>query len=223
MEHDEPVITVRGLGLRTRRGWVYSDFDMTARQGVTALLGSTGSGKTALLLSLAGRMRFTEGSASVAGHDLRRDRSSVSRSVGLGLIAGVNDLDDALTAGAHVREALLIRGSRRHTCESVLERVGLRGVAGTAVRDLDVEQREMLGIALGLIGEPDVLVVDDIDHDLDIGQQQRLMALLKEIAGQGVTVVAACINEHTASLADAVVRLTPPSPEDLREVRDEVA
>jgi len=203
-----PTVTTERLGLRTRRGRVFTDVTFVAEiDRVTALLGATGSGKTALLLTLAGRMRATEGTGTVCGHDLGRETARVRRAVGLGLVGGVNDLDDSLTAGQHAREALLFRGARRDTPRSVLARVGLAERERTHVRDLDIEQRELLGIALGLVGEPKVLVVDDIDHDLDVAQQGRVMALLRSIAADGVTVLAACINERTAELADATVRI----------------
>jgi len=208
-----PAIAVSDLGLVTRQGPVFSHLTFSAdRDRVTALLGSTGSGKTALLLTLAGRMRATEGSGSVCGLDLKRDAARVRRTVGLGLVNGVNDLDEPLTAGQHAREVMLFRGARRDTPQSVLARVGLAEDERTPVRDLDVEQRERLGIALGLVGGSEVLVVDDVDHDLDVPQQERVMALLRAIAADGVTVLVACIDERTARLADAFVRIDGPDP-----------
>lgn len=208
MPTPSPAISVTGLTLTTRRGPVFSDLTFTADGNrVTALLGSTGCGKTALLLTLAGRMRATRGRGTVCGLDLARDASHVRTAVGLGLVAGVNDLDDALTAGQHAREALLFRGGRSDSPHSVLARVGLADEKDTAVRDLDIEQRELLGIALGLVGGVRVLVVDDIDHDLDVAQQERVMLLLRSLSAEGVTVIAACINERTAELADAIVRV----------------
>jgi len=207
-----PAVVADSLGLITRRGTVYTDVTFTSeKHRVTALLGSTGCGKTALLLTLAGRMRATHGTGSIGSLDLDRDTARVRRTVGLGLVGGVNDLDDSLTAGQHAREALLFRGAKRDTPRSVLARVGLAEKERSHVRDLDIEERELLGIALGLVGAPEVLVVDDIDHDLDVAQQERVMALLRAIAADGVTVLAACINERTAELADAVVRVDAPS------------
>jgi len=208
MSATPPTVTASGLGLITRRGPVYSDLTFSAENDrVTALLGATGCGKTALLLTLAGRMRATVGAGAVCGFDLRRNAARVRRVVGLGLVGGVNDLDDSLTAGQHAREALLFRGAKGDTPRSVLSRVGLAEKEHSHVRDLDVEQGELLGIALGLVGGPKVLVVDDIDHDLDVAQQERVMALLRVIAADGVTVLTACINERTAELADTVVRI----------------
>ena len=223
MPASSPAVTASGLGLTTRRGSVYTDITFSAEKNrVTALLGSTGSGKTALLLTLAGRMRATHGTATVSGLDLDRDTARIRRVVGLGLVSGVNDLDDALTAGQHAREALLFRGAKRDTPRSVLARVGLAEKEHTPVRDLDIEEHERLGIALGLVGGPAVLAVDDIDHDLDVAQQERVMALLRSLATDGVTVLAACINERTAELADAVVRADARTP-DRDEVVDAVA
>lgn len=223
MTNREAAVVARGLGLRTRRGWVYRDVDLSADAGdVTAVLGPTGSGKTALLLTLSGRMRPTHGSVRVDGLEAATHMPAVRRRAGLGQVPGVNDLDDSLTAGQHAREAILFRGAAGDTPRSVLSRVGLDEHERTPVRDLDVEQRERLGIAMGLVGSPAVLLVDDIDHDLDILQQERLMELLRGVAADGVAVVAAAINRRTAELADRIVLLggedTAPLSSDVMEV-----
>lgn len=224
MDASEYEVRVERLGLQTRRGWVYRNMSFSAQPGcVTTVLGPTGSGKTAVLLTLAGRMRPSTGSGTVNGLDLVRDAARIRSAVGLGLIPGVNDLDDSLTAGQHVAEAMLFRPACGDTVRSVLARVGLEHAAATCVRNLDVEQQERLGVGIGLIGCPKVLVVDDIDHDLNVEQQERFMTLLRTVAKSGVTVIAACIDERTAALGDAVVSLVPAGTDTLQEASHAIA
>ncbi len=75
------------------------------------------------------------------------------------------------------------------------------------MKHLDAEQRVRLGIALALVRDVRVLVVDDLDRDLDREERERILSLLRELAGGGLTVVFACVDEATAQAADVVVRL----------------
>jgi ABC-type multidrug transport system ATPase subunit len=202
------IVSTRGLGLATRRGWVFRDlsFDLGAGS-VGALLGPTGSGKTALLLALAGRMRPTAGSATVAGLDLGRDLRRVRRVTGMGLIAGINDLDDQLTAFDHVREQLLLRWGRPSDAAGLLERTGAAEYARARVEDLDVEQRVRVGLAMALVGSPRLIVADEFDHDLDPDQQIRIATLLRDLADERTAVLTACIDPRAAAGADVIVEL----------------
>ncbi|PWU59692.1 ABC transporter ATP-binding protein, partial [Micromonospora globispora] len=90
------IVEASGLGLRTRRGWVYRDVDLTAEAGeLHAVTGPPGSGRTSLLLALAGRFPHTEGG-------LRRRGPAA-----LGQVAGVHEPDPTLTVAEHIQERLL--------------------------------------------------------------------------------------------------------------------
>ena len=199
----------RDLELHTARGPVYAPTSLDIEPGsVTALLGPARSGRTALLLTLAGRMRPSGGTATVACHDIVRGARKVRGDVGLGLISGVNDLDDPLTAEQHLRERALMRGGLRgFDREALLGRVGLKGLGGRPVSRLTTEQRMRLGIALALVGNPPIIAIDDLDHDVELEQQAAIVGTLREIAASDTTVVFTCVDVRTAALADAVVTL----------------
>ncbi|NED53676.1 ABC transporter ATP-binding protein, partial [Micromonospora aurantiaca] len=93
------IVEARGLGLRTRRGWVYRDVDLTAASGeLHAVTGPPGSGRTSLLLALAGRFPHNHG-------ELRRRGPAA-----LGQVAGVHEPDPTLTVAEHITERLLLLG-----------------------------------------------------------------------------------------------------------------
>ena len=94
-----PVLTARGLGLRTRRGWVFRDVDLDVEPGeLVALTGPSGSGRTSLLLALAGHFRTTAGTRRLAGR------------AGIGLVPRINEPEPGLTAAEQVRERELLLG-----------------------------------------------------------------------------------------------------------------
>jgi len=206
------------LRLSSRARTVYPALTFEVRPGaLAAVLGASGTGKTSLLLTLAGRMRGWHGSATVCGHDLAREAARVRSRVGLALMPGVNDLAEALTPAQHVAEQLVFVPRSQRSGTDVLARVGLDAAANVQVKRLDAEQRMRLGIALALVRDIRVLVVDDLDRDLDAEERARVLALLRELAEDGLTVVFACVDEATAACADSVVRVAAQLAESVAE------
>ncbi|MGI5118827.1 ATP-binding cassette domain-containing protein [Marinactinospora thermotolerans] len=208
-------VEARGLGLRTGRGPVYQDVDLDAAPGsLTAVRAERGCGRTSLLLTLAGRMRPTSGSLRVDGHALPHRARLVRRIAALGVSEGVNDLDDRLRVREHLRERLHLRmrPARGALTGAALESAGLAESDGRRlVRDLSTLERRRLGVALALLEEPRLLLVDDLDLGLGPDHQRDLWRTLRDLADDGPTVVTACA-DTTASedVAPAVVELRRP-------------
>jgi ABC-type multidrug transport system ATPase subunit len=153
-------------------------------------------------------MRASRGSASVCGLDVARDAAKVRRVASLGLIAGVNDLEPGLTVLQHVAEQRLIVGRARCTDRDVLEAVGLLGDGRIRARNLSAEQRVRLGLALALVGQPRIVVVDDLDRDLTAEQVAAVGRTLRSLADDGLTLVVACLDQSSAGFADSTVWAT---------------
>ncbi|MGI5206968.1 ATP-binding cassette domain-containing protein [Spirillospora sp. CA-108201] len=196
----------RGLGVKGARGWVFRDVELDVPAGaLVAVSGIAGTGRTALLLTLAGRMKPAEGTVAVGGvTGLRR----IQRVAALGIVPGVTGLDPALTVREHVDEALALsegvlggfrgRGARRRR---TLERAGLDVDPGTLAEELAPDEALLLGAALALAGGPGLLLLDDVDEGLPAGRQRGLWRRLAGIAAGGVTVIASC---HDAAPAEGL-------------------
>lgn len=203
-------ITAHALGLRTRSGWVYRDVDLEVPGGsLVVVSGPARSGKTALLLTLAGRMRAGEGDLSVAGIDARRRPDSVRRSVGLGEFRGVNDLDETLSVGDQVMAELALHGRRWRGAHAaaVLEPLCPTIDRATTVSDLGAADRLLLGAALGFIGRPPLLVIDEIDEDTTPEETGAVLDALRRLTEAGVTVVAGSLDPGLALAADVTLAL----------------
>ncbi|MGW6928347.1 ATP-binding cassette domain-containing protein [Streptomyces sp. NPDC054950] len=209
-------VTADGFGLRGPRGWAFRGIGLDAEPGsLIAVEGPSGSGRTSLLLALTGRMKATEGTATVGGARLPKQLAAVRRVSALAHVAGVTDLDPALTVGEHLRERALLErrfgGPVRELLRPRTERaaeVGLRidtalAAAGldretlpkgsrTAVRDLERIEALRLSVALALIGRPGLLGVDDIDLKLTDAERGEVWALLGSLTEAGTTVLAVC-------------------------------
>lgn len=209
-------VTAEGFGLAGPRGWAFRGITVDAAAGsLVAVEGPSGSGRTCLLLALTGRMKATEGTATVGGARLPKQSGAVRRVSAVAHVAGVTDLDPALTVGEHLRERALLqrrfgdslRGLLRPRAERAneaklridtaltaagLDRESLPKGSRTAVRDLERVEALRLSIALALIGRPRLLGVDDTDLKLSDGERAEVWALLRSIADAGTTVVAVC-------------------------------
>lgn len=184
---DEAVVEARGLGARTRRGWVFQGVDLDVAPGErVTVTGPAGSGRTSLLLALAGC--FTTSAGTV------RRRGVVA----LGHVPGVHEPEPALTVAEHVDERLILLGRRRaegRTRRAVLD--GLPLDPGTLGRDLDALGRHLLGLALAGIAAPAAVVVDDVDSGLSTVERARLDEALAALTDGGIAVVTAARESDT--------------------------
>ncbi len=205
-------IWAAGLGLRGPRGWVYKDVDIDIPAGSLALvLGPEGSGKTSLLLSMAGRMRPTGGTLHVGGIDATRRRSAARRLVGLGEFHQVNEMDDTLTVRDQVMAELALHGRRwrRAKVEPLLDPLGHELDPHQRISDLSAPDRLLFGVALALLTDPPIVAVDRVDADLDPHEQARVLEQLRRLTERGVTVLGGALDPALTSAADVVVTLAP--------------
>jgi ABC-type multidrug transport system ATPase subunit len=206
----EPLIAAQGLGLRTSLGWVYRGINLHVEHNQLALIsGPAGSGKTALLLSLAARMQPTDGTLYIGGIDGRRQSAVARRLVGLALFRGVNDLDDTLTVADQLRVELLLhrRPAHRSAQQAVLTDLELNLDPNAVVRTLGAADRLLLGVALAHIGAPPLIVVDDFDEDLTPSERVQVWRELRRLAGAGTAIIAGCLDPSLNHLADVALAL----------------
>ncbi|MFI5676137.1 ATP-binding cassette domain-containing protein [Streptomyces cellulosae] len=235
-------VTAEGLGLRGPRGWVFQGVEADAEPGsLIAVAGPSGSGRTSLLLALTGRMKATEGTATVGTARLPKQMGAVRRVSALAHVSGVTDLDPALTVGEHlherallqrryggsVRELLRPRAERAHETKLLvdsaltaagLDREALPKGSRTAVRDLERLEALRLSVALALVGRPGLLGVDDTDLKLSAAERAEVWELLTQIAEAGTTVLAVC-----AEAPAGAVTLSTRKPNETEEKTDALA
>ena len=202
----------RDLGLRTAQGCPYAGMTCTVRKGeLTVLRGRDGSGKTALLLTLAARMAHNQGELTILGERMPKGARRVQRRIGLGLVAGVNDLRENLTVAATVAAELSLFGkpSKQDDVEAYLREWDIEDLSRMSVGDLPRERLVLLGIALGMAGDSEALAVDDVETGLTARQSARLMERLSRIAHErGIAVMVACADRDLAQAADRAYELS---------------
>ncbi|WP_083936480.1 ATP-binding cassette domain-containing protein [Nocardiopsis ganjiahuensis] len=189
-------VRAEGVTLTTREGPVYTGIDLTARPGtLTAFQADSGGGRSALLLTLSGRMRPTGGTLHVDGYALPEQARKVRRISALGLMDDVNALDERLRISEHLSEARLLRTrpAARSVADSAMTAAGLADLdRRTMVKELSMLERRRLGVALALVTEPRLLVVDNVDGGLGSEHRADMWRCLKDLSEEGLTVIATC-------------------------------
>ena len=187
-------IEVRGLtkiyGSGAKAHPVLTGVDFEVERGsVFALLGSNGAGKTTVVRVIATLLRPDAGTALVEGHDVRTEGHLVREAVSLtGQFAAV---DDRLTG----RENLVLVARLRHVADpeavadELLSRFSLTGAGGRLASTYSGGMRRRLDIAMSLIGDPSVIVLDEPTTGLDPEARLEVWATVKELVAGGTTVL----------------------------------
>jgi heme ABC exporter ATP-binding subunit CcmA len=171
------------------------------------LRGPNGAGKTSLLRACAGLLPISAGEATVLGHDLRLDRESLRREVGL--LGHAGSLYDDLTVEENVRFAVSAARGDASSVAGALARLDLAGrLARTRVGKLSAGQRRRTALAALVARRPRLWLLDEPHAGLDEAGRAVLDELVAELHGEGATVLIASHElERAAALADRVVSI----------------
>jgi len=179
------------------------DVSFSVEEGeIFGILGPNGAGKTTTVESIVGLRTPDSGTIRVLGLDPRQDRDRLRAVVGVQLQE--SELPDRIT----VREALDLFASfyddpadpRR-----LIDELGLAEKRDTAYRHLSGGQKQRLSIALALVGQPRIAILDELSTGLDPQARRDTWDLIESIRGRGVTVVLVThLMEEAERLADRV-------------------
>ena len=184
-----PVITTRGLGRRFGGRVAVSDVTLSLEEGDTlALFGPNGAGKTTLLRMLAGLLRPTGGTGTVAGVELP---GGAELRAAIGYISHASMLYAALSARENVELTARLFGMRdaRAAAMRALERMELADRAETPVRQLSRGMQQRVTIARATVHDPRVVLLDEPFTGLDDSGSAALGAHLAALRATGTTMV----------------------------------
>jgi ABC-type multidrug transport system ATPase subunit len=215
MAHQGVEIVARELGVGGARGAVFAGVELAAAPGqLVAIAGPGGSGRTSLLLTLAGRMRPTHGSAEVGGRRLPQEAKAVRRLVTVARATGAVELQDRWTVQEAVDLQEVLRGHRIDAREAAatLDLCGISARGEDRIEDLHPAQRTRLAAALAWFEGPPATVVDDVDRGTNTLTEAAIWQVLRGLADRGTTVLASTADATAATaIADVVVTLKHPS------------
>ena len=185
-------------------------FDV-ARGEIVGLIGPNGAGKSTLFNTLVGLHSPTSGSVRLEGEDITglkphkvAARGMTKTFQNVALFAETSVLDNVLI-GALLRSNV---AEARRIAESCLERVGLAGIANKLAKDLSFPERARVEVARSLATQPKVLLLDEVMAALNRVEMQEIMALIRKLRDDGLTVVVVEHHMHAImSLCERIIVL----------------
>ncbi|MEW6267909.1 MAG: ABC transporter ATP-binding protein [Thermodesulfobacteriota bacterium] len=184
------------------------DVSFTVAPGeCVGFLGPNGAGKTTTMRVIAGIFPPTRGAVRVAGHDVQREPRAARRLVGYfpenAPFYPEMSVEGYLAFVARAKR--LARGAQRGEIERVLRACGLGDVRRRLVGKLSKGYRQRVGIAQALLGDPQVLVLDEATSGLDPEQVTGIRELVKSLRGQRTIVFSSHILSEVSQVAQRVV------------------
>ena len=197
-------ISVQGLTKRFGDVLAVDQLDFGVDPGtVTGFLGPNGAGKTTTLRMLLGLVAPTSGTATIGGRPYRELADPARR---VGAVLEASGFHPGRTARDHLRVLVTAAGLAPGRVDEVLEQTGLAAVGRRRVGGFSLGMRQRLGLAAALLGDPEVLVLDEPANGLDPEGVRWLRGLVRGLADQGRTVlVSSHVLAEVAQTVDQVV------------------
>ena len=204
------MIRLEGVTKRYGRLLAVDGLSFTVRQGECCiLLGANGAGKTTTFRILTTLAAPTDGRAEVAGHDVSIAPLEVRRRIGY--LPEVPPVYPEMTVASYLRFAAGCRGlsgrdAGRHV-ERVIDQCGLGQARHRLAGNVSKGYRQRVGLAQALLGEPEVLILDEPTLGLDPPQAAEVRGLIQGLARERTVVLSTHILSEAASLGQRVIIL----------------
>lgn len=183
----EPVVSVQHLVKRYGRRVAVDDVSFAIQEGeIFGVIGPNGAGKTTTVESIVGLRTPDSGSISVYGHSPQGDRERIREFVGVQL------QQSALPPRIRVGEVVQLFASFYSNPldpRELLESLGIEAFTGSMFKNLSGGQRQRLSIALALVGNPKVAILDELTTGLDPEARRETWALIDHVRQRGATVI----------------------------------
>ena len=197
-------ISVKGLTKRFGDVLAVDQLDFQVDPGtVLGFLGPNGAGKTTTLRMLLGLVTPTAGTATIAGRPYRELADPARR---VGAVLEASGFHPGRSARDHLRVLATAAGLDPRRVDEVLEQTGLAAAGRRRVGGFSLGMRQRLGLAAALLGDPEVLLLDEPANGLDPEGVHWLRGLVRGLADQGRTVlVSSHVLAEVAQTVDQVV------------------
>ena len=181
------VVTVHHLVKRYGNMFVVTDVSFSIREGeIFGIIGPNGAGKTTSVECICGLRTPDAGSISVYGLSPQQDRNKVRE------VVGVQLQESALPPRLRVGEAVRLFASfysNPLNPNELLESLGIKRFENSAFKSLSGGQKQRLSIALALVGNPKLAILDELTTGLDPEARRETWSLIERMRDRGVTVI----------------------------------
>jgi len=181
------VVTVQHLVKRYGHRFAVDDVSLSIREGeIFGIIGPNGAGKTTTVECISGLRAPDSGSISVYGHSPQKDRNRIRELVGVQLQESA--LPPRLTVGEAVRLFASFYPNPLDP-DQLLESLGIGQIDKSQFKSLSGGQKQRLSIALALVGNPRLAILDELTTGLDPEARRETWSLIERMRDRGVTVI----------------------------------
>ncbi|MHA3684987.1 ABC transporter ATP-binding protein [Leucobacter sp. HY1908] len=200
------MIEARGLTKQYGAKRAVDDVTFSVKPGqVTGFLGPNGAGKSTTMRLILGLDRPTSGTVTVGGQPYTGQMSPLTQ---VGALLDAKGVHPGRSARSHLRAIAATHGISDARVSEVLAQTGLEQVAGKRVGGFSLGMGQRLGIAAALLGDPEVLILDEPVNGLDPDGVRWVRELLRHLASEGRTVLLSShLMSEMAQTADHIIVL----------------
>lgn len=193
------IVETNNLTKKYKKSSVVSRVNLKIPEGeIYGFLGPNGAGKTTSIRMLLGLIKATEGNVTIFGKDLNKNRLSILSDVGA-LVENPSYYAH-LNAIENLEVYRLLRNIPKEKLHSVLKTVGLQNAAHQKVKEYSLGMKQRLGLAIALLGDPRLLILDEPTNGLDPQGIHEMRELIKSLAKErGITIL---VSSHLLSEID---------------------
>ncbi len=189
-----PKVAVKGISFEVQKG------------EIIGFLGPNGAGKSTTMNVLTGYLSASGGSASIAGYDVLDDALEARRHIGY--LPEQPPLYFDMTVDEYLNFVYELKGAkakRREHLDKICELVGISHVRPRVIKNLSKGYKQRVGIAQALIGDPDVLILDEPTVGLDPNQIVEIRNLIKNLGAERTVILSTHIIPEVCAVCERVV------------------
>ena len=175
---------------------------------VLGFLGPNGAGKSTVMNIMTGNLSATEGTARICGYEILESPMEAKRKIGY--LPELPPLYPEMTVESYLKFVYRLRGVRlpeKEHIRDVCEMTGVASVSQRIIRNLSKGYRQRIGIAQALIGNPEVLILDEPTVGLDPKQIQEIMALVKQLGKEHTVIFSSHILPEVQQICSRIIIL----------------
>jgi ABC-2 type transport system ATP-binding protein len=181
-----PAVTVQNLVKKYGHLRAVDDVSLSIHEGeIFGIIGPNGAGKTTTVECISGLRAPDSGSISVYGLSPQKDRDKIREFVGVQL------QESALPPRIKVREAVKLFASFYSNPldpDQLLESLGIEQIVNSSFKNLSGGQKQRVSVALALVGNPKLAILDELTTGLDPEARREIWSLIERMRDRGVTV-----------------------------------
>lgn len=203
------MIEVEHLTKRYGSHLAVDDISFTVEDGcIYGLLGPNGAGKSTTMNILTGYLSATAGTVRVAGHDIAEEPKAAKACIGY--LPEQPPLYQEMTVREYLLFVAELKGTKRRAdrldaVESAAARAGLQGMERRLIRNLSKGYRQRVGIAAALLGEPQVIILDEPTVGLDPAQMIEIRSLIHDLGKTHTVILSSHILSEVQTVCDRVL------------------